>query len=77
MKTMKFKIVTHYCVDDVEFDGDYTGIELFDGDGNLIEEYGDWYHDKGQVIVEGFLEGVSYATGQIPDVEYVKVADYE
>lgn len=71
---MKVKIVTHYQIEDTECNGDYYDIELFI-DGKLVKEFGDYYHEKGDVKVEAFLEGIKYATKKKMTVTNEKVAD--
>jgi len=74
---MKFRAVWHYCKDDPDCGGDYSGIDLFDGGSKKIASWGDHYHDKGADRLEGFVEGVEYVTGSEPVIEHEHVADAE
>lgn len=71
---MKAEIVAHYPIDDTDFSGDYYDIELFI-EGNLVKKFGDYYHDKGHVKVEAFLEGVAFASGKPIELTKTDVAD--
>lgn len=74
---MKFKRVTHYCAEDTEFEADYVAMELIDDEGSVVLSLSDYYHDKSDIKIDGFLTGVSWATGEDVEVEDVDVADYE
>ncbi len=74
---MKLKIVTHFTTDDPEFCADYYDIELFDESDELVTEFGDYYHDRGDDKVEGFIEGAEWALGEKIEVERINVADRE
>jgi hypothetical protein len=63
-KTMKYKLVTYYPKSDEDFDGDYVSVALFDENGKEIVSYGDYYHDKGDEKMEGFIDGLKYILGQ-------------
>jgi len=52
---MNINIITHYEIDDVKFNRDYTSIDI-EIDGKEMIEYGDFYHDRGQEKAEGFLD---------------------
>lgn len=56
---MKIKIVTKYCNDDTEFMSDYLGVDVY-VDDPLVRSYGDYYHDKGDIRAESFVEGLTY-----------------
>ncbi len=71
---MNAKIVLHYAKDDPKCSGDYNDVELFI-DGNLVEAFGDHYHDKGSIKAEAFLEGAEWAIGKEFTVVREKVAD--
>lgn len=72
---MKLTVVTHYCKDDPNFDSDYSDIEILDTEGNQIAIYGDYYHDKGLEKIDGFIDGIRWATGKAIDVDEKCVAD--
>lgn len=74
---MKLKQVTHYPKSDPDCDGDYYDIELLSETGMVIVEYGDYYHEKGEEKMEGFIEGVEWVLGEKVKVERVDVADRE
>lgn len=48
--------------------GDYIDIELW-LDGRLVESFGDDYHNKGKDTLEGFLQGLKYVFGTLPEPE--------
>jgi len=73
----KLIVVTHFRDDDKECWGDYCSIDILDEKGNLIETYGDYYHDKGDEKVQGFIDAIEYIDGEAPEVERKNVADYE
>lgn len=76
---IQIKIITHYLVDDPEFEGDYTQIEIFMNMGlghKLVKTYGDYYHDKGDEKAAGFMDGISALTDDY-SIEEIEVADYE
>ena len=60
MKTLHFKI---YVND--EFDEERALVEVTDNQFKVVQ-YGDYYHDKIDERIEGFLEGLIY----IGDVQY-------
>jgi len=72
---LEIKIINHYGTDDPEFEGDYYQIEIFIND-ELIQTYGDYYHDKGWEKAEGFMDGIKAITD---DYTLTKedIADYE
>jgi len=70
------KILTHYPVDDPDCTGDYCSVDVL-VDGELVRQYGDWYHDKGDVQARAFVEGFLARPHIQADVEYDQVADYE
>lgn len=49
--------------------GDEWGIEV-ELNGEVIVEYGDYYHDKGSERAKGFIDGVIYVKGWDND-EYI------
>lgn len=53
--------ITHYSENDDDCDGDYHDVELLDDTGNVIAHFGDYYHDKGDVKADSFIEGIEYA----------------
>ena len=74
---MDLRIVTHYDREDTDFPGDYCEIEIFDKDGNSIAWFGDYYHDKGDEKVEGFIQGAIWGTGKKLVIKRESVADYD
>ncbi len=77
---MKVKVVTHYAEDDTDFGGDYYSVDILDAGGNVIARFGDYYHDKGDEKVEGFIQGVNWIlgmTGKELEVERENIADGE
>ena len=69
--------VTHYEREDTDFGGDYSDIELLDESGNIIAEFGDSYHDKGQEKAEGFIKGVEWLAGKKVELIILNIADRE
>lgn len=76
---MKIQVITHYCIEDTEYDGDYVGVSIvkIDEKGNkvLVHSYGDNHHDKGQEKVEGFLDAMRYFNIEF-ELEEINAADY-
>lgn len=72
---MKLKVVWRYLWDDTELDEDYYNIDVYHED-KLIVQFGDYYHDKGQEKLKGFIKGVEWATGKNVEVETVEVKDH-
>lgn len=68
------KIVTHYSSDDVECGGDYYDMELFI-DGKFVRNFGDYYHDKAEEKIKGFIEGVEFTQGSKLKIERQDIAD--
>lgn len=71
---MELRVVWHYDSYDKDFCGDYWGIEVFHN-GERVRIWGDCYHDSGREKLEGFLDGIEFATGEYPNVTIVRVAD--
>ena len=69
------KVVIQQVFPSEDFGGDYYGIKVLIND-ELVAEYGDWYHDKGDVMADGFIEGYCHAKGieNVP-VKYEDIAD--
>lgn len=71
MKTVALTEVTFYTAEEEDdtLDSasrrDYSCVALYRG-GELFKEFGDWYHDKGDVRCEAFIEG--FKVGQGGDV---------
>lgn len=59
--------------------GDYYCVGLYGDDKQLIQGYGDYYHDKGQEKLEGFINGrfPLLAEEAIYNFECVLVDPYE
>lgn len=76
----KYKVTTHYCEDDTDFCGDYMAMELEvfheDSGWETMLELQDYYHDKSDVVIEAFLDGLRSALIGV-EVEYVNLADYD
>lgn len=64
---MKFTIVT--------FTGDEETVQALYIDGEL-HEYGDWYHNKIDVKISSFIDGVRY-TGALVEEEKIQCNDRE
>ena len=77
---MKIKKIIHYSEDDPEFSSDYTSIDLYIND-KLVYTYGDYYHDKGQEKIEGFIDCIDYMVKEklikSYSLEIERLADYE
>lgn len=65
---MKLLLITAYTPEDEGLSlkdisgGDYSHVALFDKDtGDLIHDFGDYYHNKGHIAMEAFLEGAAWA----------------
>ena len=54
---MKIRIVKHF---DISINDDYTNVDLYIEE-MLVESWGDWYHDKGDIKARAFAEGVAWA----------------
>ena len=63
---MNITIKKHFAEEDTECISDYIDIEVF-VDDELVYTAGDWYHDKGDEKVEGFIEGYIKRSGFNPD----------
>jgi len=74
---MKMKVVWHYEEEDKEFDSDYSCIDLFDEEGNLVWRFGDAYHDSGHEKLDGFIDGIVWATGEQVELVREQIADGE
>lgn len=71
------KLITHYATDDPKFYSDYIDVEIVIHD-KVVFTAGDWYHDKGDILAKGFLEGYKHAMDIMElEVERVNVADRE
>lgn len=67
--------VIHYGKDDKNCSGEYYYIELKNESGQVIKEFGDWYHDKGIFKAAGFIDGITFITGKPVQLTIVKIAD--
>ena len=75
---LELYIITHYQKDDPEFDSDYTEMEILDSQGNVLEQYGDSYHDRSKSQVHGFITAVMWLKGpENVKLTYVNIADTE
>ena len=69
------KVVTHYDIEDTDCGGDYHDVEVLVAD-ELVAQYGDYYHDKGEEKAEAFVDGFRAATPEADyDVTWPNVAD--
>jgi hypothetical protein len=59
----KWKVILLHDIEDEDCSGDYCGVEIYQ-DKNLIQTYGDYYHDKGYEKMEGFFDALSWIQGQ-------------
>ena len=50
------EIITHYCKDEPDCDGDYTSVEVRSA-GKEVASFGDYYHDKGDIAASAFVLG--------------------
>lgn len=57
---MKIEIIQHYDKSDVDCGSDYISVDV-KIDGEVVETYGDYYHEKGETRAESFVEGVKWA----------------
>lgn len=72
--TIDVKIVTHYEQSDTDCSGEYYDIEVFINN-RLVAEYGDYYHDKGEEKVEGFIAALKLIYGNDIKIEKQSIAD--
>lgn len=71
---MEYSVVRSYCQDDPEFMGDACDVTLFLGDKVILT--GDWYHDKIEDKIDGYLQAIHDITGKRPIVNYTrKISD--
>lgn len=68
------EIVEHFDKDDEDFSGDYLSIEIF-VNGKKAISYGDYYHEKGDIAAEAFVEGLNFAFGTDVKPTYTQKAD--
>ncbi|MFW6282411.1 MAG: hypothetical protein ACOC1O_06485, partial [bacterium] len=74
------KKVIHYAEHDTEFLEDFYSIDLIK-DGKIIGHWGDWYHDKGRIKCDAFVEGIKFCLEDLIvydteiEIEEEKVAD--
>lgn len=72
---MKIGLISiHFQRDDKDCDGDYYDVEVFI-DGKLVKKYGDYYHDKGEIRAEEFLNGVKHVVGPSFKILRESIAD--
>lgn len=76
MEKLNVTVITHYPTDDPDCGGDYANIDIVDAKGKTIAAYGDYYHDKGQEKVQGFLDALRYLK-LLGKVKEKNVADVE
>lgn len=74
MTKLKVEIVKHFNKDDVDFREDYRSVEVFIN-GKSVRQYGDYYHEKGDICAENFADGLSFSN--LVSVKLVNKADYE
>lgn len=73
---MKVEIVTHYDKDDKECSGEYVGVDVI-VEGKVVASYQDYYHDKGDLKAEAFVEGLKWALKKEIKVKKISVSDYD
>lgn len=75
MKT--YTIVEHFPKNDKDCGGDYSDVEVIDDTGKVIAEYGDYYHEKGDIAAQAFVEGVAYGMREEIEIKWDAIADRE
>lgn len=78
MAKKKPKFVGVYQFESKEdFGGDELGVYL-EIAGKKVEEWGDYYHDKGSEKLQGFVAGYCFALNikPIPNIKWIERADY-
>lgn len=63
-------IFSYYPDEEPNFDADYSALWV-SLNGELLDQFGDWYHDKGDEKVGAFIKGYASAKG------WVETQDYE
>lgn len=71
---MKIEIIEHYEKNDNQFWGDYLSVEVRIN-GKRVRHYGDYYHDKGNVRAEAFVDGIAHTHPTTPEIIKTKKAD--
>lgn len=71
---MDIKKVVHYAEDDPEFISDYYSVELF-VDGKKVKHFSDWYHGKGDIKCDAFIEGIKFMHDGEINYELEEIAD--
>jgi hypothetical protein len=66
--TVKVEVRIYYAEEDVDFSGDYEGVEVLIGEKS-VRKYEDYYHDKGAVKAEAFVDGLKFALLSNPDFD--------
>lgn len=69
------RVMTHFCSDDVECDGDYCQVDLMIDD-KVVKSWGDYYHDNGSEKCASFIEGMKFVQGSSILIHNIDVADY-
>ena len=69
------EVVTHFCSDDLECDGDYCQVDLIIND-KIIRSWDDYYHDKGAEKCVSLIEGVEFVQCSSILVHNIDIADY-
>lgn len=72
----KITVQTVYYKDDEEFERDYHSIRILQ-DGEIIQEYGDHYHDKGEEKSEGFIDALRLVGKNKYEFHYENIAHEE
>lgn len=72
----EIKQIYHYSKDDEECSGDYWACQLL-FDGKIVLDLGDYYHDKSDNQIDGFLAACEYIWGKLPKTIVESVADME
>ena len=68
-------VVTHFCSDDPECDGDYCQVDLMIDD-KMVKSWDDYYHDQGIEKCKSFIEGMEFVQGNPILVRGIDIADY-
>ncbi|MHA2274248.1 MAG: hypothetical protein ACXAC2_00675 [Candidatus Kariarchaeaceae archaeon] len=59
----EINVVVHYSEDDPECDGDYANISMIvlrNGEEILNKDFGDYYHNKADDTMSGWVEGFKF-----------------
>ena len=68
-------VVTHFCSDDTECDGDYCQVDLMIDD-KVARSWDDYYHDQGAEKCKSFIGGMEFIQINSILVHNIDIADY-